>query len=254
MLRDKVIIVTGGASGIGRDSSMLFAAEGAKVLVVDWHEEAGQSVVNEIRQTKGMAEFCRADVSKEADVRRMVDQAVNHFGRLDGAFNNASILGGQKQVRDVDFEEFQRIVSVNLSGVFLCMKYEMIAMAKTGGGSIVNNSAAGAQQSMPNNSSYIAAKAGVNGLTKAASTEAKLSRVRVNALLPGQINTPMVEALLNTPEYLEVAARNAIAERHSIGRFGMPFDVANAAAWLLSDKSAFINGVLLPVDGGYCAR
>lgn len=254
MLQNKVIIVTGGGSGMGRASALMFAVEGAKVLVADWSDDSGQSTVDEIIEAGGIAIFLKTDVSKEEDVKRMVESALDNFGTLDGAFNNAGIPTRAKLLPDLTCAEFDIVHGINERGVFLCMKYEIEAMRQRGGGAIVNTSSCGGQMATPYGSEYFASKHAVIGLTRSGAAEAGLTGVRVNAILPGMILTPMMDQLAQNPNFkasLEASGNN---DRHSIGRFGQPDDVAKAAKWLLSDESAFINGVNLPVDGGFLAR
>jgi NAD(P)-dependent dehydrogenase (short-subunit alcohol dehydrogenase family) len=255
MLKDKVIIVTGAASGIGRAAAIQFAQAGAVVIVADIAETGGGETAHQISESGGSSFFIKTDVASEDDVKNMVNATIAKFGRLDGAFNNAGIEMHVKIVPDLSKEEFLRVQSVNLVGVFLCMKYEMAAMKSVTGGSIVNTASIGGMIGVPLAADYIASKHGVVGLTRAASTEFRQTNVRVNAVLPGAIMTPMVEErLMSNPEYTKSAQFESVRERHSVGRLGKPDDVAFAAKWLLSDEAAFINGVILPVDGGYTAR
>lgn len=254
MLRDKVIIVTGAASGIGRAAAIQFAKAGAAVVVADIAETGGKETARCISERGGASLFIRTDVASEDDVKNMVNTTIARFGRLDGAFNNAGIEMHVKIVPDLSKEEFLRVQNVNLIGVFLCMKYEMGAMTVKGG-SIVNTASIGGMIGVPLAADYIASKHGVVGLTRAASTEFRQTKVRVNAVLPGAIMTPMIEErLMSNPEYGKSTQFEAIRERHSVDRLGKPDDVAAAAKWLLSDEAEFINGVILPVDGGYTAR
>jgi len=254
MVEGKTIIVTGGASGIGKSAAMLFARDGAHVIIAGRSAEAGERLANELTAAGGSAVFCRTDVSSEPQVASLIEFTVRRFGRIDGAFNNAGAVQKMKLFDELTSEEFDESLGTNLRGVFLCMKYEIAAMRKTGGGAIVNTASVGSCVAVPRASEYHAAKHGVSGLTRAAAAEARYTKVRVNAVLPGFIITPMVEQLVETAEFKAVLAQNAVQERHSIGRFGRPEDVARAARWLLSDDSDFINGVMLPVDGGYLAR
>jgi 2,5-dichloro-2,5-cyclohexadiene-1,4-diol dehydrogenase 1 len=254
MLQNKVIIVTGGGSGMGRASAIMFAAVGAKVLIADWSEEGGQSAADEIGKAGGDAIFLRTDVSKEDDVERMVKIAVETFGRLDGAFNNAGLPTKAKLLPDLTSEEYESVHGVNERGVFLCMKYEIAVMRHTGGGAIVNTSSCGGQMATSYGAEYFASKHAVIGLTRSGAAEAGITGVRVNSILPGMIVTPMIEGLMDDPNFQKSLAASGNNDRHSVGRFGQPDDIAKAAKWLLSDESAFINGVNLPVDGGFLAR
>jgi NAD(P)-dependent dehydrogenase (short-subunit alcohol dehydrogenase family) len=253
MLKDKVLIVTGGSSGMGQAASIMFAADGAKVLVVD-RSEKGTATAGEIVRAGGIAIFQQADISDEGAVERMVATAISEFGRLDGAFNNAGVAPLLKLLPELDSSEYDRVMGINERGVFLCMKYQIMAMRKTGGGAIVNNSSTAAEMALPRGAEYVSSKHAVMGLTRAAAAEARYTGVRVNAVLPGMILTPMVEELMKSADFIGKSAEESQKERHSIGRFGQPEDVAYAARWLLSDESTYINGVGLPVDGGFLAR
>jgi NAD(P)-dependent dehydrogenase (short-subunit alcohol dehydrogenase family) len=254
MLDGKVIIITGAASGMGRSAASIFAAAGAKVLLADRSAEAGKGVAQAVRDAGGAAHFHQTDVSDESAVQAMVAAAIDTFGRLDGAFNNAGVPMQLKLLPDLTRAEYQATCDINQGGVFLCMKYEIDAMRRTGGGAIVNNSSAAGQMAVPYAAEYIASKHAVVGLTRAGSAEARQTGVRVNAILPGNILTPMLDQLNERANFFSADHTAWVAERHSIGRFGQPEDVARAAKWLLSDESAFINGVCLPVDGGFLAR
>jgi 2,5-dichloro-2,5-cyclohexadiene-1,4-diol dehydrogenase 1 len=250
LLDDKVMIVTGAGSGIGRAAAQIFAADGARVALFDRDTDSNE-------ETRGLigdaARAWTCDVADEASVAHSVAGVVDVFGRLDGAFNNAGIEMANKLVSDLDAADWSRMMGINLTGVFLCMKYQTQAMQATGGGAIVNNSSGDGIIGAPYASDYVAAKHGVVGLTRAAACEARYTGVRVNAVLPGLILTPMVEErLFGNPAFAAQVA--PMVERHSIGRFGRPEEVGNAACWLLSDRASFVNGALLTVDGGYTAR
>lgn len=251
-LKDKVVIVTGAGSGIGLATSLILAEAGAKVLVSGRKGAEVEDVANKIAGAGGIASAIEADVSKEADVAAMVDCAVADFGRLDGAFNNAGIEMHNKLADDLDADDWDSVLNVNARGVFLCMKYEIRAMRKTGGGAIVNNSSMNGLVAIPHATEYTASKHAVNGATRGAASEARETGVRVNAVLPGLIMTPMIEKLKDDPGFKDHFA--TALDRHSIGRFGKPEDVGYAVRWLLSDEASFINGAMLAVDGGYTAR
>ena len=252
MLAGKSIIVTGGASGIGRAAALIFAADGAKVTVGDRDLAGAQETVARIAAAGGKAQAVACDVTDEASVAAMIAATVAMFGRLDAAFNNAGVQYHGKLLCDLDAAEWAKVRAINLDGVFYCMKHEISAMRKTGGGAIVNTASVAGVTSQTNMSEYCASKAGVTGITRAASAEYSQTKVRVNAILPGVIRTPMTDALFADPETEAVLA--PLLDRHSIGRFGEPEDVAQAARWLLSDLSAYVNGTCLAVDGGYTAR
>ncbi len=250
LLAGKVVIVTGAGSGIGRAAARIFAEDGARVALFDRDADGNE----ETRATiGGEAHAWTCDVADEAAVAASVAAVVSAFGRLDGAFNNAGIEMANKLVADLDAADWARMMGINLTGVFHCMKHQTLAMQATGGGAIVNNSSGDGIIGAPYASDYVAAKHGVVGLTRAAACEARYTGVRVNAVLPGLILTPMVEErLLGNPAFEAQVA--PMVERHSIGRFGRPEEVGQAACWLLSDRASFVNGALLTVDGGYTAR
>lgn len=252
MLEGKVIIVTGAATGIGRASALHFAANGARVVVADWNAELGSGTAEAIRAAGSEAIFVKTDVASEPDVEALIGITIDTFGQLDGAFNNAGVEMHNKLIADLDIAEWQRVIDVDLTGVFLCMKHEMRAM-KARGGAIVNTASANGLIAQPASSEYIAAKHGVVGITRAGSTEFEATGVRVNAILPGLILTPMIEdRLMGDPVFGKHL--DMMKGRHSVGRFGQPEDIAKAAKWLLSDECPFVNGLMMSVDGGYVAR
>jgi len=250
-LDGKVVLVTGAGSGIGRASAGKVAAAGGHAIVSDINAAQGQAVVDEITTAGGSASFVGADVSVELEVAALIDTIVATHGRLDGAFNNAGIAQVSKVLHEVSTEEWDKAIRVDLTGVFWCIKYEVLAMLKTGGGKIVNTASSLGQVAIPHASEYIAAKHGVIGLTRAAAADYGAYGIRVNAILPGIIQTPAVDELSQNPEFAELLAK--LRNRHLIGRFGEPQEIADAAVWLLSEQSTFVNGAALPVDGGYLA-
>lgn len=252
MLNSKTVIVTGAGSGIGKASAQHFAKVGARVVVADI-SEGGEAVAAAIRAAGGEAAFARVDVSDESSVKTMVAFAVERFGRLDGAFNNAGIEFHGRLIPDLGFDEWRKVLGVNLDGVFLCMKHQIAAMRETGGGAIVNTASAAAVAAPAVAAEYTASKAAVAGLTRAAATETSETKVRVNAILPGLILTEMTEKRLFVDNEEFAKAIEGMKIRHG-GRFGTPDDVARAACWLLSDECPFVNGASLAVDGGYTAR
>ena len=257
----KTVCITGAGSGLGRGTALAFAREGANVIVADIVEAGGQETVAMIKKGGGTAVFQRTDVRKAGDAEAMVRLAVQQFGRLDCAFNNAGIapvasspqpgtgLRSVLQTADHSEADWDNILSVNLKGVFLCMKYELQQMLAQGGGQIVNTSSIAALQGAYGGSSYNAAKAGVSMLTKTAAREYGGRGVRVNAVCPGFMDTPMVHQRGRPPEEL----RADKARQTPVGRMGLPDDIASAVLWLCSDQASYVNGHLLVVDGGVIA-
>lgn len=246
---DKVAIVTGAASGIGRAAAVLYAQKGAKVVVSDVNEEGGRETVALIEEDAGQAIFVRADVSKPADCEAMVAKTMEAYGRLDYAFNNAGIGGEQNLTADYSIEAWNQLIAINLSGVFYCMKYEIPAMLKNGGGSIVNMSSILGKVAFATAPAYAAAKHGVIGLTQNAAVEYGQLGIRINAVGPGFIQTPMISVLDQDP-----AVKEQLIALHPIGRLGEPQEVAELVIWLSSEKASFVTGAYYPVDGGYLAR
>jgi 2,5-dichloro-2,5-cyclohexadiene-1,4-diol dehydrogenase 1 len=251
MLAGKTIIITGSGSGIGRAAALLFAEAGAQLMLADQNESGVQETAAMVTDAGGKALARKIDVSKEVEVVALVEATLETYGRLDGAFNNAGVQMINKLVEDLTIEDWHRVNDINATGVFLCMKHQIKAMRKTGGGAIVNTASANASVAQPYSGEYVASKHAVVGITRGAATEALETGVRVNAVLPGMINTPMIAGLLESPEFRPRYA--AALARHPIGRFGEPEDVAYVARFLLSDQSAFVNGAAIAVDGGYTA-
>lgn len=252
-LNGKVVLVTGAGAGIGRAVALASAREGARVVVSDIAVEGGEETVRMIGDAGGEAVFVGADVSKAAEVEALVGGAVESYGRLDCAVNNAGIEGALAPTADYPDETWNRVLGVNLTGVFLCMKHEIPRMLETGGGSIVNVASILGLVGFANAPAYTAAKHGAVGLTKVAALEYAPLGVRVNALCPGFIETPMVmergvEAGTHPEVYQQIAAL------HPIGRLGKPEEIADAAVWLCSDSSSFVTGHALTADGGYVAQ
>lgn len=248
-LLDKAALVTGGSSGIGRTTALLFAMEGAKVAIASRRQEEGQSVVDEIRRAGGEAIFVKTDVSQAEDCANAVAKTVAAFGKLDVAFNNAGVEAFGKPVADTDESTWDHVMGINLKGVFLSMKYEIPEMLKVGGGSIVNMSSTyGIVASAFGGSSYHASKAGIIGLTKAAALEYAKQQIRVNAICPAFVATAMVEKFLD-----ETGMTDQIKAFHPVGRLGTESEIAEATVFLASNASSFMTGTALSVDGGMAA-
>jgi NAD(P)-dependent dehydrogenase (short-subunit alcohol dehydrogenase family) len=246
---EKVALVTGSGSGIGRSTAQLYAQDGARVVVNDVDLEGGHQTVEMITSGGGEACFVKGDVSSPEDCQNMVQSAVDQYGRLDIACNNAGIAGEQNQTADYSIEGWQKLISINLSGVFYCMKYEIPAMLKNGGGAIVNIASILGKVGFAGAPAYVTSKHGVVGLTQNAAVEYGQSGIRVNAVGPGFIHTPMISELEEDNE-----TNQQLVALHPIGRLGTPGEVANLVIWLSSDKASFVTGSYYPIDGGYLAR
>ena len=248
-LEGRVALVTGGSSGIGRATALAFSWEGAKVVVSDVDVEGGDETVRMIKEAGGEALFVRTDVSKVAEVEAMVNRTVEAYGRLDCAFNNAGVEGDLGPTADCSEENWNRVISVNLTGVWLCMKYEIPQMIKQGGGAIVNTSSSTGLLAAPGLPAYSASKHGVIGLTKSAALECAKAGIRINVVCPANIHTPMVERIVRA--YPEAEAR---VSSIPVGRMGTPEEVAEAVVWLCSDAASFVTAHTMLVDGGFTAQ
>lgn len=248
--RGKVALVTGGASGIGKATALAFGREGAQVVVADWMAEPGEATAAEIRAAGGQATFVKVDVSKAADVEKMVRDAVSRYGRIDCAFNNAGIEGEMSPFSETTEENWNRVIDINLKGVFLCMKYEIPVMLAQGGGVIVNTASVAGLVGFANLVPYVASKHGVTGVTKSAALEYGKQNIRVNAVCPGVIRTPMVERILAENPEMEAG----LTAGEPIGRLGLPEEIASAVLFLCSDAASFVTGQAIAVDGGWVTQ
>jgi NAD(P)-dependent dehydrogenase (short-subunit alcohol dehydrogenase family) len=247
-LADKVAIVTGGGLGIGRAIAITFAREGARVIVADVNEKAGQETVQEIEALNGVALFTRTDVSSTLDAEQLVSVTWEIYGRLDILVNSAGTYARGDVVSTTD-ETWHRLLDVNLTGVFLCCRSAIPAMRETGGGAIINlSSSVGWHDTAPGIAAYTASKFGVTGLTKAMACDHLHDNIRVNCICPGPTDTPLLRAS-RPPDVLK-----AFAEAQPIGRLGSPGEIAAAALFLASDEASFVTGVAFPVDGGQTAH
>lgn len=249
-LNGKIALVTGASSGIGRAAALAFAREGAKVVVADVTVEGGEETVSLIKKTGGEALFVKTNVAKAAEVEALVNTAVTTYGRLDCAYNNAGIAGKTQTIVDTTEENWDRIISINLTGVWLCMKYEIPAMLKNGGGAIVNTASDAGLIGVKRTGAYVASKHGVVGLTKTAALEYAKTGIRVNAVCPGPIETPML--MKGAGHFPQMIPKMIKAQPN--GRLGKPEEIAEAAVWLCSDAASFVTGLAMPVDGGYIAQ
>src|SRR6184192_1542237 len=244
-----VVLITGGNAGIGRAAALEFAKQGAKVVVSGRREREGEEVVAGIKASGGEAIFVRADVSKERDVKAMIDRTLATFGRLDCAFNNAGIEQALTPLPDQTEETYDQIMNVNVKGVWLSLKHEIPAMLKTDGGAIVNNSSVAGLIGFAMAPVYVASKHAVTGLTKSVALEYAKQNIRVNAVAPGAIETRMFRDFATAPE-----VRQMLESAQPMGRIGQPQEIASTVVWLCSNDASFITGQIFPIDGGYTAQ
>ncbi len=249
MLKNKVVLVTGAASGIGRAIAMVAAREGARLVLSDIDAHAGQETVKQVRALGAEVLFAASDVGKPEDAQALVDQALAHYGQLDVACNNAGIGGATALLADYPLDAWAQVINTNLSGVFFGMKAQIPAMLRSGGGAIVNTASILGMVGMATAPAYTAAKHGVIGLTKAAAIAYSGQGLRINAIGPGFIHTPMINALEEDPD-----VKAGLIAAHPIGRLGLPEEVAELVVWLASSRASFVTGAYYPVDGGYLAR
>ena len=247
--KGKVAVITGGTSGIGRDAAILFAKQGAKVVVAGRREAEGKETLDLVRAAGGEGLFVKTDVSQTADVRGLVQKTVEKFGRVDVAFNNAGIEGKWTSIVEQSEEDWDATIDINLKGVWLCLKYEIQQMLKQGGGgAIVNMASIAGLMGSAGAATYCASKHGVIGLTKSAALETARNGIRVNVVCPAVIETPMGERVFGEP-----AARKYALSLHPLGRFGTPMEIADAVVWMCSDHASFMTGQSLVLDGGFLA-
>ncbi len=248
-MKDKVALVTGASSGIGRAIALSFVGKGASVMVADVDENGGMETVKMIEGAGGKGAFFKADVSKEEDVDAMIAETVKSFGGLNFAANNAGIEGAPAPITDTLTKDWNLTIAINLTGVFLCLRAEINYMKDNGGGAIVNTSSIAGLKGYENLAPYVASKHGVTGLTRAAALETAKQGIRINSVHPGAIKTPMIARIEEEmPEMFE-----GIAEMHPIGRIGEPKEVGDAVVWLCSDEASFVTGHQMAIDGGVVA-
>lgn len=246
-LKGKVAIITGAASGIGESTAILFAKEGAKLVLADIDIKKLKILSDKINGERGEAVFVKADTSVPADCEKIVEKAIDEYGRLDIAVNNAGIGGAQAPLGEYKIEDWQRVININLSGVFYGMRYQIPAMLKSGGGSVINVASILGSVGFANSGAYVAAKHGVVGLTKTAAIEYSAKGIRVNSVGPAFINTPLIESL-------DKQLLDKLVELHPMGRLGEAEEVAQLFVWLASDRASFATGAYYPIDGGYLAQ
>ena len=246
-LKDKVAIITGAASGIGKATAKLFAEHGAKVVVADIDKNGGSQIVTQIQNGGNEAIFVETDVTLKVNTEKMVAQTVETYGKLDILFNNAGIAM-RLPVAELSEEDWQRCLDVNLTGVFLCAKAAIPAMLKNGCGSIINMSSIYGVVGADVRAAYVASKGGVTNLTRGMALDYAENNIRVNCICPGFVETPLVAGVIKTPEEYQT-----LADKHPMHRLGQPEEIAYGALYLASDESAFVTGIALPIDGGYTA-
>lgn len=254
LVSGKIALVTGSGAGIGRATAIRFAAEGAKVVVSDVNETGGAETVELIRKDGGEAIFVKADISSAADVSALIAKTVETYGRLDCACNNAGIEGKIAPLAEQDEADFDRVLTINAKGVFLCLKAELAQMASNGGGAIVNLASVAGLVGFPGLAPYVASKHAVNGLTKNAALEYGKHGIRVNSICPGGIDTRMLDSLAEQSTDGAQTSAEMMDPMHPIGRIGRPEEVAELIVWLCSPRASFMTGANVPVDGGYVAQ
>jgi NAD(P)-dependent dehydrogenase (short-subunit alcohol dehydrogenase family) len=249
-MTQKVAVITGGATGIGKSTALLLASKGIKVVISGRREAVGQKAIEEIRAQGGDAAFITADVDNETQVSQIIGFAVKKYGRLDLAVNNAGISNETKTIGDSDPAKFRAMLQTNVMGVYLCMKYEIQQMLKNGGGSIVNLASIAGLNGIPYAGPYAATKHAVVGLTKSGALDYATQNIRINAVAPGAIKTDIIAGSIAQGQYDEAT----ISAMHPIARMGNPEEIAHGIAWLLSDEASFVTGHILNIDGGFQAK
>ena len=243
---DKVVLITGGNSGIGRATALAFAGDGAKVVIAARRENLGQAVVREITKEAGEAVFIKTDVTSQTDIENLFNKIMEKYGKLDYAFNNAGVGGPMNRLAKQTMETWDQVINTNLRGVWLCMKYEIQQMLQQGGGAIVNTASTAGISGSPGSAIYSASKHGVIGLTKSAAAEYATKNIRINAVCPGPIMTPMLEEGFN----LRPPMKEAYLSTVPMGRFGVPEEIAGAVLWLCSNEASFMTGYSITIGGG----
>lgn len=246
----KIVFITGASSGIGKATALAFVKNGASVALVDQDIDRGMKVADQIEKEGGKAIFIKCDVSKDLEVKNAIEKTINHYGRLDYAFNNAGIEGQAALLPNTTEENWDQVLNINLKGPWLCMKYQIPQMLKQGMGSIVNCSSIAGIVGFSTSSAYVASKHGLIGLTKTAALEYTKSNIRVNAVCPGIIETPMIARYTHGDSKIQ----QQLASSEPIGRIGRPEEIAEAVLWLSSDRASFVTGHSLVVDGGWVAQ
>jgi NAD(P)-dependent dehydrogenase (short-subunit alcohol dehydrogenase family) len=249
MTEGKIALVTGGGSGIGRAAARIFAREGAKVMVSDVNVSGGEETVALIQEAGGDAAFTACDVSREAAVEALVARTVERYGRVDCAFNNAGIRGELMRIAKLTVEDFDRLYSVNQKGVWLCMKHEIRQMMDQGGGAIVNNASTAGLVGVESLSGYAASKHAVVGMTRTVALEYATRDIRVNAVCPGAVMTPMLDGVIKEHPKIE----QTLIDYEPMRRLGRPEEIGEVAVWLCSDRASFVTGQAVAVDGGLTA-
>jgi NAD(P)-dependent dehydrogenase (short-subunit alcohol dehydrogenase family) len=249
-MKNKVALITGGASGIGKATALILASRGAKIVISGRREALGQKLVEEIRAIGGEAAFIVASVDDEADVLKTIEFAVNKYGRVDLAVNNAGIANETKAIGDSDPANFQAMLQTNVMGLYLCMKYEIQQMLTNSGGSIVNLASIAGLNGIPYAGPYAATKHAVVGLTKSGALDYATQGIRINAVAPGAIKTDIITGQIELGQYDEAT----ISAMHPMARMGNPEEIAHGIAWLLSDEASFVTGHILNIDGGFQAK